>query len=62
MREAGYYWIKMAKTDDWEVAYYDPREEKVSPEEGGWFSIWSGGCYRDDELIEIDESKLEHDE
>ena len=56
-RENGYYWIQRGNhtidpvtEDGWEVGYYDTKE--------GWFSIW-GGAYKDSELIEINESKLE---
>jgi len=56
MRESGYYWIKLTDTSDdvlengWEVAYYYKDE--------GWYSIWDGGAYKDDEINEIDENKL----
>ncbi len=57
-RESGYYWIKFPdseKTDSslengWEVAYFR--------NEIGWFSIWDGGTYKDDEIKEINEIKL----
>lgn len=59
MRESGYYWIRLDnRVDDpqtengWEVAYYLHGE--------GWMSIWDGGAYRDDEVLEIDEHRLIH--
>ena len=57
MRENGYYWIRLdddkhdPKTEDsWEVAYYAKGE--------GFYSIWDGGCYKDDEVEQIDETRL----
>ena len=57
MRENGYYWIKIEEHNDdeclengWEIAYYYNGE--------GWYSIWDGGAYNDDEIFEVDENKL----
>lgn len=59
MRKSGYYWIKTKSAaddnldihDGWEVAFYDKNE--------GWYSIWDGGTYSDDEmLLDINETPL----
>lgn len=57
MRQNGYYWIRLDDhlTDPvtehgWEVAYFMGDE--------GWFSIWDGGAFQDEELKEIDETRL----
>jgi len=62
MRKAGYYFVKLSEAVDedhssetvhggWEVAFWDPEE--------GWYSIWDGGSYKDEDMIEINETKLE---
>ena len=57
-RENGYYWIRLSERSlkdtipEWEVAYYD---------EEGWYSIWDGGTYSDEEVMEIDEKRIIHD-
>ena len=54
-RESGYYWIRLSEriprdtVPEWEVAYYDDE---------GWYSIWDGGTYNDDEVKEIDERRI----
>lgn len=61
MRKNGYYWIKLhtAKLPDpvlmdgWEVAYFH--------EEEGWYSIWDGGAYQDENLEAINENILTND-
>lgn len=45
-RKEGYYWIILHDGAEWEVAYYD---------ESGWYSIWEGSLFQDDELKEIDD-------
>ena len=57
MREHGYYWIKLKSNKNdpqtengWEVAYY--------MKDTGWYSIWDGGDYQDNELEEINENIL----
>lgn len=57
-RSNGYYWIRLddhitdpVTENGWEVAYYKNGE--------GWYSIWDGGSFGDDELLEINEEKLE---
>ena len=61
-RESGYYWIILLNNKDfeddapytingWEVAFYDATEH-------GWYSIWDGGAYKDDEVYKINENKL----
>ena len=36
--------------DNWEVAFYSKLD--------GWYSIWDGGTYPDDEVKEIDEKRI----
>ena len=57
MRDNGYYWIKLNSDkhdpmteNGWEVAYFENTT--------GWYSIWDGGEYQDDEVEEIDENRL----
>ena len=57
MRENGYYWIRLdddthdpVTENGWEVVFYEQGE--------GFYSIWDGGCYKDDEVEQIDENKL----
>jgi predicted DNA-binding protein (MmcQ/YjbR family) len=59
-RPSGYYWVKFkvpperandpVTENGWEVAYYH--------EGRGWYSIWDGGAYADDDLEEIQPNKL----
>lgn len=46
-RAEGYYWIIL--NHGWEVAYLD---------KDGWTSMWDGGTFQDDEVKEIDETKI----
>lgn len=57
MRENGYYWIKLNSNkhdpmteQGWEVAYFERGK--------GWYSIWDGGSYKDEEVKQIDETRL----
>lgn len=61
MRESGYYWVKVSEPsindetnteDGWEVCYF------LNAEDGGWYSIWDGGTYQDDELSDINKVKI----
>jgi len=49
MRETGYYWVLFDEESGWEVAYYNT---------AGWHSMWAGGIFTDDELIEINEERV----
>jgi len=53
-RESGYYWIKISEDrmggDNFEIAFYQQGE--------GWYSIWDGGTYSDDEIITINEERI----
>lgn len=61
-REDGYYWIKRPLTNKndpmtdngWEVACFEKGE--------GWYSIWDGGAYHDEEVEEIDERRVVREE
>ena len=59
MRVNGYYWIRLNSNINinnpntelgWEVAYFSQGD--------GWYSIWEGGSYEDDEITEINEKRL----
>ena len=57
MRENGYYWIRLDNNrkdpmteNGWEVAYFERGE--------GFYSIWDGGAYKDNEVEQIDETRL----
>jgi len=53
-RETGYYWIKISEDrmgdDNFEIAFY---ERGV-----GWYSIWDGGPYKDNEIMIINEERI----
>jgi hypothetical protein len=49
MREEGYYWVKRASDDKWEVAFYEDR---------GWRSTNWTDCPDDEQLHLINETRL----
>jgi len=65
-RKNGYYWIKLRASesdpvdtfgtlyahihDGWEVAFFESGE--------GWYSIWDGGSYKDNEVLKINEKQV----
>ena len=53
-RENGYYWVHISDDrmggDNWEVAFYERGE--------GWYSIWDGGNYKDNEVNQINETRI----
>lgn len=53
MRKPGYYWIWRVAVNGWEVAYYDKE---------GWYSIWDGGTYSDDDIIRIGNQCIRDDD
>jgi len=56
-RKNGYYWIKLrghkhsiVTENGWEIGYFAKNV--------GWYSIWNGGAYWDEDMEEINENIL----